>query len=57
MVLAPVRAFIQSAFEKKSLCTLKLPQTVHKKGKTAIISQSATRAKETVVAIRLPGVA
>ncbi len=37
----PVTAFIQSEREKKSASTLKLPQTVQRKGKAAAKSQSA----------------
>ena len=42
----PKMALVQSAFEKKSPCTLNDPQAVHRKGKTAIISQKPTNAVE-----------
>ena len=42
-------AFSQSAFEKKSPCTLKEPQSVHRKGKTATINQVMTKAEEQII--------
>ena len=36
----------ESALEKKSPWTLKDPKSVHRKGKTAIISQAMTKAEE-----------
>jgi hypothetical protein len=42
-------AFSQSTFEKKSPCTLKEPQSVHRKGKTATINQVMTKAEEQII--------
>ena len=43
MVIGPVSAFIQSAREKKSPCTLSEPQKVQTKGKAANITHSTTK--------------
>ncbi len=43
-VRGPVRALVQSAIEKKSSSTLKLPQSVQRNGKAAMISQMHDKA-------------
>jgi len=39
----PQSAFVQSAFEKKSPCTLNDPQRVHRNGKDATTTQRITK--------------
>jgi hypothetical protein len=48
-VLKPLKAYVQSALEKKSAFTLKEPQSVQIKGKIDIVSQNNIKILFTII--------